>query len=121
MTFPPLLECAAWLFGFAAVGGLLMAIMRFSGKPYPPSWLAMGHGLLAGAGLTLLIYAAFTTGVPPLAKASIAIFLAAAAGGVFMNLRFHQKGIALPKGIVVGHGVLAAAGFVTLLMALQVI
>ena len=49
------LEYAAWLLGFAAVGGLTLAIIRFSGKPFPPSWFVLGHGLLAGVGLGFLL------------------------------------------------------------------
>jgi hypothetical protein len=113
------LQAAAWLFGLAALGGIAMAVMRFNGRPYPPSWFAMGHGLLAGAALAILIYAAFTTGVPDLAKISIALFVAAAAGGAYMNLRFHQKGLALPIPIMVGHALTAVAGFVTLLLSLR--
>lgn len=44
-----MLQTAAALFGAAALGGLLMAGMRFSGTPRPPTWLAKGHGLLAAA------------------------------------------------------------------------
>ena len=113
------LEAAAWLFGIAAVGGIAQALIRFSGKPYPPPWLAMLHGLLAAAGLTLMLFQACTTGVPQLAKISIALFLAAAAGGAYLNLAFHQKGVALPKGIVLGHAVVAVAGYACLLLALR--
>lgn len=37
------------ILGLAALGGLLMAGMRFSGRPAPPAGLAMLHGLTAGA------------------------------------------------------------------------
>jgi len=118
MTLTPI-HIAAWLFGIAALGGIAMAAMRFSGKPHPPAAFAMGHGLLAAAGLTLLVYAAFTTGVPQLAKVSLALFLGAAAGGAYMNLNFHRKGQALPKAIVIGHGLTAAAAYVCLLLAIR--
>lgn len=104
------------LFGAAALGGLLMAGIRFSGKPLPPSWLAMMHGLGAGAGLTLLIYAAATVGIPPQAQLALGLLVAAAAGGLAMNLMFHQKAQPLPKLFVVGHGLLAATGFTLLLL-----
>ena len=81
-----MLQTAAVLFGAAALGGLLMAGMRFSGTPRPPAWLAMGHGLLAAAGLTLLIYAAATAGVPRTAQIAMVLFVIAAAGGAAMNL-----------------------------------
>ncbi|MEO6264542.1 MAG: hypothetical protein ABIO58_06255, partial [Luteimonas sp.] len=59
-----MLQAATGLFVIAALGGLAMAGIRFLGKRNPPVWLTMAHGLLAGAGLTLLIYAALTVGVP---------------------------------------------------------
>lgn len=46
------LQTACVLLAVTAVGGLAMAGMRFAGKPHPPAWLAMLHGLLAGAALT---------------------------------------------------------------------
>lgn len=119
MTIPPPLESAAWLLGFAAIGGVLFAIMRFSGKPHPPAWLALGHGLLAASGLGLLVYVAATAGVPTLAKVAIALFAAAAGGGVYMNAAFHRKGKALPIPFVLGHGTLALAGLAALLLSLR--
>ncbi|HSW14302.1 MAG TPA: hypothetical protein VLI06_15760 [Solimonas sp.] len=104
------------LFGAAALGGLLMAVIRFSGKPLPPSWLALLHGLGAGAGLTLLIYAAATVGIPRQAQLALGLLVTAAAGGLAMNLLFHQKAQPLPKPMVIGHGLLAVAGFALLLL-----
>lgn len=113
------LHAAAWLFGIAALGGVLQAVIRFSGRPYPPAWLSMLHGMLAAAGLTLMLFQALTAGVPDLAKLSIALFLVAAAGGAFLNLRFHMSSQPLPKGIVVGHALLAVAAYACLLLALR--
>jgi hypothetical protein len=62
-----MLQTATILLGLTAVGGLIMAFIRFSGAERPPSWLAMGHGLLAASGLTLLLYAGLTTGIARLA------------------------------------------------------
>ncbi|HET7845583.1 MAG TPA: hypothetical protein VFL14_15605 [Xanthomonadales bacterium] len=113
------LEAAAWLFGIAALGGIAQALIRFSGRPYPPAWLSMLHGMLAAAGLTLMLYAACTTGVPDLAKLSIALFVVAAAGGAFLNLRYHMHSQPLPKGIMIGHALLAVAAYACLLLALR--
>ena len=41
----------------AALGGTTMAVLRLRGAPYPPLVLAIGHGLLAAAGLACLAYA----------------------------------------------------------------
>ncbi|MBC7709583.1 MAG: hypothetical protein H7203_05965 [Rhizobacter sp.] len=113
-----MLQTAAALFGAAALGGLLMAGMRVSGTPRPPTWLAMGHGLLAAAGLTLLIYAAATAGVPRNAQIAMVLFVIAAAGGAAMNLFYHWKLLPLPMPLLVLHALLAVAGFVLLLLTL---
>lgn len=69
------------------------------------------HGLLAGAGLTLLLYAGFTSGIPGLAWAGIALLAVAALAGIHMNLAYHTKLLPLPKESVVIHAPVAAAGF----------
>jgi uncharacterized membrane protein HdeD (DUF308 family) len=112
-----MLKTSTVLFAIAALGGATMAILRFSGKPHPPSWLAMVHGFLAAAALTLLVFAAFTTSVPGLATLALILFLVAAAGGVLLNLRFHLKDIPLPKWLVLVHGGIAVIGFICLLIA----
>lgn len=111
------LKTASVLLAITAVGGLAMAGMRFAGKPQPPTWLAMLHGLLAGAALTLLLYAYFTVGLPALAGWALLLFVLAAAGGVYLNLNFHWKMLPLPMGIIVGHAGVAVVGFVLLLVA----
>ena len=86
-------------------------------RPHPPIALAMLHGFLSAAAVTLLLYAAFTTGLPMAANVALVLFLVAAAGGVVLNLNFHWRAIPLPKWIVVVHGVIAVAGFLCLLAA----
>lgn len=110
-----MMQAAAVLFAVAALGGILMAGMRFSGTPRPPAWLAMGHGLLAAAGLTLLIYAAATVGIPLMAQFALGFFVVAAIGGVAMNLLFHWKMLPLPIPLMIVHALLAVTGFVLLL------
>ena len=56
-----ILKTATVLLALGALGGLLMAGMRFAGRPHPPAWLAMLHGVLAAAAITLLLYAAATS------------------------------------------------------------
>ena len=58
------LQTATTLLAISALGGLTMAVMRFAGKPLPPTPVAMLHGFLSAAALTLLIYAAATVGLP---------------------------------------------------------
>lgn len=106
-----MLKTAVILLALTALGGVAMAFIRFSGTERPPAWMAMGHGLLAGSGLTLLLYAAFTTGLPTMALLGTAVLVAAAAGGAFLNLAYHAQMKALPKNIIVVHAVLAVVGF----------
>jgi hypothetical protein len=112
-----LMKTACVLLAITAVGGLAMAGMRFASKPNPPAWLAMLHGLLAGAALTLLLYGYFTVGLPALAGWALLLFVLAAAGGAYLNLNFHWKMLPLPMGIIVGHAGVAVVGFVLLLLA----
>jgi hypothetical protein len=114
-----MLQTAAVLFGVAALGGVLMAGMRFSGIPRPPAWMAMGHGLLAAAGLTLFIYVAKTADIPPMAQFALGLLVIAAIGGVTMNLLFHWKLLPLPIPLMVLHAVLAVIGFVLLLVCIH--
>ena len=80
-----LLETATALLAIAALGGLVMAAIRFSGKDHPPTALAMLHGFLAAAAVTLLIYGGVFVGMPALANGGTALLVLAAAGGVFRS------------------------------------
>jgi hypothetical protein len=112
-----MLRTSACLFAIAALGGLLMAGIRFGGARNPPPWLALVHGLLAGAGLTLLAYVSVTAEVPRFAVYALVLFLIAALGGLVLNLRYEWNRELLPKGLVVGHALIAVIGFVLLLVA----
>ena len=114
-----MMKTAAVLLAIAALGGLLMAIIRFKGADRPPSSIAMLHGLLAGAALTLLLYAGATVGIPKLAMAATVLLVVVAAVGVSLNLMYHSKMLALPKQTVVIHGVVAVVAFIVLLLALK--
>ena len=112
-----MMKTALALLTVAALGGVAMAGMRFARNANPPPAIAMLHGLLAGAAVTLLLYAYFTVGMPALACWGLLLLLLAAAGGAYLNLGFHMKGVLLPKGMVVGHAVLAVAGYALLALA----
>lgn len=112
-----MIQTAAGLFAVAAVGGIVMATIRMLGKRNPPHWLAMAHGFLAGAGLTLLIYAALMVGLPGRAMIATVLFVLVAAGGVVLNLAYQMKDRPLPVGFMLGHAVLAVVAFVLLLSA----
>jgi glucose uptake protein GlcU len=112
-----MMRVAAGLLAIAALGGLAMAFVRFTRKVNPPAWLAMLHGFLAAAALTLLLYAAFTVGVPGSAKIALGLFVVAALGGAALNLGYQWKQRLLPGALVAGHAVAAVAGFGFLLLA----
>jgi hypothetical protein len=109
-----MLQTAVVIFAIAAAGGLLMAAIRFKGAPRPPSSIAMLHGLLAGAGLTLVLYPALTVGIPAGAWFGLLLLVAAAGGGLILNLKYHEKQLALPIWLIMTHAGIAIVGFIFL-------
>lgn len=117
MDVQTMLKTAIVLLALTAAGGLVLAGIRFMGRPHPPTWLAMVHGLLAAAGLTLLLYAAFTAGLPGGAWLGLVLLVVAALGGMVLNLKYHWNRQALPIWFVLVHAAIAAVGFVLLAIA----
>jgi hypothetical protein len=113
-----MVRTAALLFGLSAVGGFVMAVMRFRGIPTPPASFAMGHGVVAAAGLTLLVYATVMGSVSRLTQISTILFALAAVGGAGMQLMFHSKQLPLPIPWVIVHGLVAVCAFGLLLVSL---
>ena len=108
---------AVILFAIAALGGVVMALIRFSGKDLPPMGLAILHGVIAAAGLVALIVA--VAGGTGSTKAIIALVLfAGAAIGGFVLFSHHLRRQALPKPYVAIHGLVAVVAFVILLLAM---
>ena len=115
-----MLQTAAILFAIAALGGVLMASIRFARRVNPPAWVAMLHGLLAASGLTLLAYALCTQSLGDAhgtASIALVLFLVAAAGGAVMSLAYKWKQRLLPAWLVVVHATAAVLGFLVLLFA----
>jgi hypothetical protein len=112
------MQLAAVLFALAALGGLLMAGIRLSGTPRPPIWLALGHGVIAAGGLGTLGYAAATQSLPTVGLLALGGFILAALGGATLLIAFHLQGKPLPIPLVIGHGLLAIASFVLLLVGI---
>jgi hypothetical protein len=108
---------AAILFAIAAVGGVVMALMRFSGREYPPAGLAVVHGLFAAAGLVALIVVVMGAAAGSGTKVALGLFIIAALGG-FWLLSYHVKKRALPIPLMVVHALVAVVAFITLLVAL---
>jgi len=113
------INTAAVLLGIGALGGIVMALIRFKGAPRPPSTLAMIHGLLGAAGLTLLIYIWATLGLSHLGQAGTVVLVFAAVAGMYINLRYHSQMQPLPISLVIAHAVVAVLGFGLLLGAIS--
>jgi hypothetical protein len=111
------MQTAAIVLTLAAIGGLTLAVIRLRGAPWPPLWMALGHGAVAALGVGLLAYAALSTGIPILGKVALGIFVLAALGGAVLLLGFHLRSKALPIPFVLGHGLIAAIGLVLLLLS----
>ena len=118
MDTQTILFVACVLFGVAAAGGIVMALIRLGKKANPPHWIAMLHGFIAAAGVTLLAYVSIFAHVPDLAHIGLLALLLAAIGGVWMNLGRHQQGVLIPNAVMVGHALVAVAGVALLLLAL---
>ena len=110
-----MVKVAVWLFILAALGGIVMAGIRFGGGRNPPVLIPYLHGLLAGAGLTLLVYAAWVGGLGGTITIAIILLLVAAAAGTVLNLVYHWKQVPIPKGLTVAHILVALAGVALLL------
>jgi len=112
-----MLQTAVVLLALTAAGGLLLAALRFTGRSHLPPPLAMLHGLLAGAALTLVLYAGFVGEMSAAAWGGLALLLVAALGGLVLNLAYHWKNRALPVPLVLVHAAAAAGGLVVLAIA----
>lgn len=111
------LRSAALLFALAAAGGVLMLLIRLRGAPRPPTLIAMVHGLVAAAGLTLLLYFGTLHAIPALAWAAAGVFVAAAAIGLWLNVRFHAQDRPLPVAGILVHAAVALVAFALLVVA----
>ena len=77
----------------------------------------MVHGLLAGSGVTLVVYGAIAGGASGGAWAGLVLLAIAALGGLVLNLGYHWKNQALPIPLVLGHAAIAVVGLVVLAIA----
>jgi len=108
---------AAILFAIAAVAGVIMALIRFTGRDYPPAALAAIHGLFAAAGLIALLLIAFGAGVSSSMRIALLLFVIAALGG-FWLLSYHVKKRALPIPLMVTHALIAVIAFIILIVGI---
>lgn len=98
-------------FSLAAILGLLLLAYILKNK-HTPKFLALIHGPLAFTALILLIiYSCLAHSAPVI---SIVLFALAAAGGLILIFR-DITGKPIPKGLAIGHGLLAITGFILLI------
>jgi hypothetical protein len=116
MDAPTMTQAAIILFAIGALGGLVMAFQVFTGRDRPWSWLAMVHGFIGAAGLTLLVWATAMSGVPSLVNIGLVVLLLAALGGATLGLKYHVKMLPLSRPLVIGHAAAAVVGFVLVLV-----
>ena len=109
-----MLRTGVLLLALTALAGVVAAGFRFSGRPHPPSFVAMLHGLLAAAGLSLVVYAGAVRGLPESGWIGLVTLVVAVLGGLVLNLRFHWNKLPLPVWLVLLHAVLAAGGLLIL-------
>jgi hypothetical protein len=95
------------ILALAALGGITMVLIRLSGAPQPPTWLALGHGIIALVGVGFLANAAMQTTLPQMEQVSLGLFVLAALGGAAIFGLFHMRGKALPIPLILGHGLIA--------------
>jgi hypothetical protein len=109
-----MLRTGVLLLVLTALAGVIAAGFRFSGRPHPPSFVAMLHGLLAASGLTLVVYVCALRGLPENGWIGLVTLVVAVIGGLVLNLRFHWNKQPLPVWLVLLHAVLAAGGLLVL-------
>ncbi len=102
------------LFALAAVGGLYLASRHWQGNP-PPVAVALIHGLLAVAGLVIVIMVVMEGGDVGRLPIAIGLFAVAAIGGLVL-FSLHVKGRPLPKPLIAAHALLAVSGFILVLL-----
>ena len=101
--------------GLAAVGGLTLVWMKYTGKELP-MYLALGHGLLAATGLVLLIVNVVMDMSMTLMNTALVLFVIVALGG-FMLFSLYLRKKPLPNALIAVHGMGAVISFLILLAA----
>lgn len=107
-----LLYAIIGLFALGAIIGVYLLALVLQ-KKETPKLVAFIHGGMVATALILLIY--YTLRHPPGMPESVVLFTVAAVGGATLMAR-DLTGKSLPKWLAVGHGLIAVAGFVFLLI-----
>ena len=115
-----MINLAVILIALGAVIGLAMAIQHFKGRSPPSPALAILHGLLAGSGVIVLLLGVWDLGFGTPHTWALALFGAAALGGLYL-VSHHLRQRPLPGGVIVVHGLVAAIAFLVLLTAVYLV
>jgi ABC-type amino acid transport system permease subunit len=118
MTPALVLGLACILFLWAIILGIMLAFARFGKEKNPPPVLVWWHGGFAITGFLILLYGSFFVGYPILANVGVFLIALAAMFGLWMYFNFHRKEELIPYAIVWGHGIVAASGFIMILIAM---
>jgi hypothetical protein len=101
-------------FAIAAVGGLVMAFLHLSKKNAPIGGGVL-HGLLAVAGVILLLVGMSQGYTSKLLTTALVLFVIAALGGLVL-FTMHLRSRPLPVPILLVHALVAVGAFLTLLV-----
>ncbi len=110
------MQIALILFALAAIGGVVLAVIRLRGSN-PPTALALVHGAAAAAGLVALALPLLNGGLGSgAATLALGLFVVAALGG-FVLFAAHLRGTLLSVPLMFIHAVVAVVAFGSLLVA----
>ncbi len=109
-----MLPIAAILFALNALGGTFLAVMHIQ-KKQAPIPLAVIHGVVAAAGLVLLIIAILQAQLGGLVLVALVLFIIAALGGLVLFVT-HLRARPLSAPLIFIHGGVAATAFLLLLV-----
>ena len=103
------LQIADFLLLFAALEGLIMAVLNYE-KKIIPFILAIGHGILVVAGLTLFVIALMSANLGIYITVSFILLLVATLGGLVL-IPYRIRKQPLPRALVLVHGLIVVLAF----------
>ena len=109
-----MLVAAIACFAIAAIGGVVLAFLHLSRKNAPVG-IAVLHGLLAVAGVILLLVGMGQGQASRMLITALVLFLIAAVGGLVL-FTMHLRSRPLPVPLLLIHALVAVAAFLTLLV-----
>jgi hypothetical protein len=103
------------IFAIAAVAGVILAALHFSGKNLPMA-LALFHGVFAVVGVILLILGIMKLSGAGILGGALALFVVAALGGLTLFFGFYLRRKKLSTPIVGLHALFAVIGFLLVIV-----